>query len=149
MVIESSEAFSNASECLSSVADTRSRRREMYRIKDCRMKRVLQVDELEHLNQRLKILEEDTESVKQAILWHVKEKRGLVNRIYHYFQRMQYMLSHRRGVKGEQVCREKLIMKTPKDGGAVTGLPEVLCHNLNPSLITKGFQAAIYFSKKL
>ncbi|KAI9110240.1 hypothetical protein K1719_018682 [Acacia pycnantha] len=130
-------------------------------IKERREKRVFPVGELKHINQRLKILEEDMETMKKAILWHVKEKRRLVKRIYHYFQCMQYMLLHRsKATKGEQVCHQKLIMKTPKDGGALlTGLPEVLYHNsnlnpslithnsnLNPSLITKGFQATVNYS---
>ncbi|XP_054785012.1 uncharacterized protein LOC129291582 isoform X2 [Prosopis cineraria] len=118
MVIGTSEAFMNASECVPCIADTKSRPREMYRIKDCRsknmLKRVFPVGELEQLNQRLKMLEEDMENMKQAILRQVKEKRRLVNRIYHYFQCMQYMLWHRSEVKGEQLYQKRSIIKTPK-----------------------------------
>ncbi|KAF7814396.1 uncharacterized protein G2W53_028365 [Senna tora] len=111
----------------------------------------------DHLDQHLKILEEEMDSMKRAILWHVKQRKRLINKIHFYFQCMQMLWQRSDEVKGD-LFHVKFIMNSPKlidqlmlkqDGRAIAGLPEVLCPHFNPSLITKGLQATIYFSKKL
>ena len=47
---------------------------------------VLQGSEVEELNERLKVLEEETEMMKETFFWSLEERKVMMNEIYKQFQ---------------------------------------------------------------
>ncbi|XP_021298327.1 uncharacterized protein LOC110427198 isoform X1 [Herrania umbratica] len=79
---------------------------------------VLQASEAEQLNTRLKILEEENEIMKLALLETAMERKELVNEICHLFQTLQhYSLHHKDEEDGHRSSYGSLILKPSKGGG--------------------------------
>lgn len=79
-----------------------------------RGKGVLQAGVVEQLNDRLKILEEETETMKKDIFGALEERRELVNEIFEQFQIIQHHLCLQNQVIGETCCDGTLIANSPK-----------------------------------
>jgi len=79
-----------------------------------RGKGVLQAGVVEQLNDRLKILEEETETMKEDIFGALEERRQLVNEIFEQFQIIQHHLFLQNQVIGETCCDDTLISNSPK-----------------------------------
>lgn len=80
----------------------------------CKGKGILQAGVVEHLNGRLKILEEETKTMKQDILEALEERRELMNDIYEQFQIIHSHLRVRNQVMGESSYDDTLIANSPK-----------------------------------
>lgn len=80
----------------------------------CKGKGILQAGVVEHLNSRLKILEEETKTMKQDILEALEERRELVNDIYEQFQIIHSHLRIRNQVMGESSYDDTSIANSPK-----------------------------------
>lgn len=57
--------------------------------------------EVEELKERLKILEEETEIIKDAFFWSLEERRHMINEIYQQFQLLNRCLQTGNLVLGE------------------------------------------------
>ena len=62
--------------------------------------------EVEELNERLKILEEETEILKEALFWSMEERKNMMNEIYQQFRVLQFGCLQTRNhlVIGESSC---------------------------------------------
>lgn len=62
--------------------------------------------EVEELNERLKILEEETEILKEALFWSMEERKNMMNEIYQHFRVLQFGCLQTRNhlVIGESSC---------------------------------------------
>ncbi|KAJ7951932.1 Calcium-binding EF-hand family protein isoform 1 [Quillaja saponaria] len=144
-----------------SVEDGMSRQREMHRIyelqESCQSsmdfsslskgKGELQCVKIECINKRLKIMEEEMKTTKQAFFSTVKERTELVNEIYQKFQAIQHHLCLSNEATGEPFSYDACIVNPRKDERS--GLPEVLCKDSNPSIIIREHRATSYLSRKL
>ncbi|XP_059458105.1 uncharacterized protein LOC132187715 isoform X2 [Corylus avellana] len=115
-------------------------------ISSCKGKGVLQAGVVEQLNHRLKILEEETETMKKDIFGALEERRNLVNEIIEQFQILQHHLCLQNQVIGETSCDETscddtMISNSPKGGRMETGLSEIVCQEPNLSLVTRDLRA--------
>lgn len=82
----------------------------------CKGKVILQASEAEQLSTRLKILEEENEIMKQALLETVVERKRLVNEIYELFQTLRYSLHCQHQEEDEhRSCYGSLIIKPGSD----------------------------------
>ncbi|KAF8407176.1 hypothetical protein HHK36_006302 [Tetracentron sinense] len=100
---------------------------------------VLQVNEVEQVHMRLRILEEEAEVMKKAFFGSVEERTELLKEISQQFQIIYQCLRSR-------VTREKSlggfsIDTRNKDGSMRTGLLQVLHRDTNPSLVTRVLRA--------
>ncbi|KAM4100523.1 hypothetical protein ACJW30_05G074500 [Castanea mollissima] len=108
----------------------------------CKGKGILQAGVVEHLNGRLKILEEETKTMKQDILEALEERRELVNDIYEQFQIIHSHLRVRNQVMGESSYDDTLIANSPQDGRIIgTGITEIFLQEPNMSLVTRDLRA--------
>nr|POE66747.1 hypothetical protein CFP56_63699 [Quercus suber] len=108
----------------------------------CKGKGILQAGVVEHLNGRLKILEEETKTMKQDILEALEERRELVNDIYEQFQIIHSHLRIRNQVMGESSYDDTLIANSPKDGRIIgTGITEIFLQEPNMPLVTRDLRA--------
>ena len=64
-------------------------------------KTVLQGSEVEELNERLRILEEETETMKEALFWSMEERKNMITQIYRQFELLHPCQSPRNLVIGE------------------------------------------------
>jgi hypothetical protein len=88
--------------------------RDKLCISSCKGKGVLQAGVVEQLNHRLKILEEETETMKKDIFGALEERRNLVNEIIEQFQIIQHHLRNQNQVIGETSCDDTLISNSPE-----------------------------------
>uniref|UniRef100_A0A2N9J5D6 Uncharacterized protein n=1 Tax=Fagus sylvatica TaxID=28930 RepID=A0A2N9J5D6_FAGSY len=109
----------------------------------CKGKEVSQAGVVEHFNDRLNILEEETKTMKQDILRALEERRNLVNDIYEQFQIIHSHLCLRNQVMRETCYDDTLIANSPKDGRIGTGLSEIFGQEPNLSLVTRDLTASM------
>ncbi|KAL5574538.1 hypothetical protein UlMin_016237 [Ulmus minor] len=95
-------------------------------------KAVLWGREVEELNERLRILEAETEAMKEAFFWSMEERKNMMNEIYQQFQ-----LLHRCVHPKNQVIAESSSFKAFEDGRNKSNLPEILNLDPNPTLVIR------------
>ncbi|KAL2554901.1 uncharacterized protein Fot_08520 [Forsythia ovata] len=92
-------------------------------------------EEIKHIDERLRILEEEAEMLKKTLMESLEERTRLMTQIYKYFETLQLCL-----VQGEQemgvTSKDGVMMIKPLKDRRV-GLLQVLCHESNPSLVTR------------
>ncbi|KAG6734015.1 hypothetical protein I3842_01G252100 [Carya illinoinensis] len=79
-------------------------------ISSCKGKAVMQTGMVEQLNERLEILEEETETMKKDLFGVLEERRTLVNEIYEQFQIIQHCLCLRNQAIGETCPRDHTLI---------------------------------------
>ncbi|PON90054.1 hypothetical protein TorRG33x02_140860 [Trema orientale] len=99
-------------------------------------KAVLRGSEVEELNERLKILEEETEIIKDAFFWSLEERKHMMNEIYQQFQLLN------RGLQtGNLVLGESSGVYPFEDRKFRKSLLEILGRDPNPCLLTRELKA--------
>lgn len=83
-------------------------------VSSCKGKGVLQAGIVKQLNDRLMILEEETETMKKDIFGALEERRSLVKEIYEQFQILQRCLGLRNQVRGETSADDTSIANSSK-----------------------------------
>ncbi|XP_020547974.1 uncharacterized protein LOC110011683 [Sesamum indicum] len=91
--------------------------------------------EIEQLEARLRVLEEEAEMLKGALLESVEERAKLMNEVNEHFQTIRHCLRQKEIEKGELCGHGVRIVSTFKDTGA--GLLQILCQESNPSLVNR------------
>lgn len=91
-------------------------------------KQLLQASEVEQLIEQLRILEIETEIMKQEFFECVEESKKLVNEIYQQFQTIHHCIQ-RENVNGEKPCDRSFIFN-PDKVIHVTLADNVLCPNI-------------------
>lgn len=102
---------------------------------------VFQAGEVEQLNKRLQILEEDAAVIKQSFFSSVEERKKLIREIHQLFQIIHHFLCLQSQGTGEKTHAGALIINPHKDGRMGTGLSQVLIQDSNPALVTRGLRA--------
>ncbi|KAF9685077.1 hypothetical protein SADUNF_Sadunf03G0016800 [Salix dunnii] len=82
------------------------------------VKQVSETGKIKKLSERLKILEEETEPLKQEIFQHMEERKKLVVEIYQQFQTIHHRLQFENQVREEG---------SPRDGSSIVKFLKVLC----------------------
>ncbi|KAH6758709.1 hypothetical protein C2S51_018944 [Perilla frutescens var. frutescens] len=85
--------------------------------------------EIKQLEERLKILEQEAEMFKGALLESVEESRKLITDAQLHFNTIQHCLLQREAIQ---------IVSHQKERRA--GLPQILCQESNPSIVKKGLR---------
>ncbi|XP_062089917.1 uncharacterized protein LOC133796430 isoform X2 [Humulus lupulus] len=101
-------------------------------------KAVLWGSEVEELQERLKILEEETEIMKDAFFWSLKERKYMMKEIYQQFQLLNHCLQTRNLVLGESSGVNPF-----ENVEFRKSLPEILSPYPNPSLLTRELKARV------
>ncbi|PIN14352.1 hypothetical protein CDL12_12929 [Handroanthus impetiginosus] len=95
--------------------------------------------EIKWLEGRLRVLEEEVQMLKGALLKGVEERTKMMNEIHEDFKTIQHCLLQREIERGKSYARELPIVSLSKDKKA--GLLHVLCQESNPSLVNRGLRA--------
>ncbi|PRQ50551.1 hypothetical protein RchiOBHm_Chr2g0134481 [Rosa chinensis] len=99
----------------------------------CKGKAVLcSSNEIEELNERMRILEEETESMKQELFEGAEERRKLINEIYQQFQILTRELKFNDGSRSETSSQDKTAGSDLSDD-----LRQDLAHTLSVLLLTQ------------
>ncbi|KAK4427972.1 hypothetical protein Salat_1566200 [Sesamum alatum] len=92
--------------------------------------------EIKQLEGRLRVLEEEVEMLKGALVESVEERAKLMNEVDEHFQTIQHCLLQRQTERGEVCDHGVRILSTFKDTRA--GLLQILCQeSSNPSLVNR------------
>ncbi|XP_062008064.1 uncharacterized protein LOC133725055 [Rosa rugosa] len=99
----------------------------------CKGKAVLcSSSEIEELNERMRILEEETESMKQELFEGAEERRKLINEIYQQFQILTRELKFNDGSRSETSSQDEKIGSDLSDD-----LQQDLAHTLSLLMLTQ------------
>lgn len=101
---------------------------------------------VEELNERLKILEEENEAMKEAFIEAMEERNKLVQEIYHDFQKFHRRLRLGSQVTGMKIWDEPITVNPSNEAVMGSGLSQVLSEDSNPCIVTRGQRANLYFS---
>ncbi|XP_015870325.2 uncharacterized protein LOC107407545 [Ziziphus jujuba] len=99
--------------------------------------------EVEELKKRLKILEEETKTMKETLFASMEERNSLMNEIYRQFQQLHGFLFSANLLIGENSADRNSTVYGPKDVRVGTSLSEILKPQPNPSLVTRDLRANI------
>ncbi|KAJ4718476.1 Calcium-binding EF-hand family protein isoform 1 [Melia azedarach] len=108
-------------------------------------KEILQANGVEELNERLKILEEETEAMKQAFIETMEERKKLVNEIYQDFLKIHHRRHFGNQVTEVKVLDRSLIVNPSNEAEMGSGLLQVLCEDSNPCIVTRDHRANMHF----
>ncbi|XP_021813324.1 uncharacterized protein LOC110756230 isoform X1 [Prunus avium] len=96
--------------------------------------------EVEELNERLRILEEETETMKQELFESAQERKKLMNDIYQQFQMLE--IDPRYLVAREfKSTDENTSVNSSQDERMGTSLLDILHQDPHPSLVTRNLRA--------
>ncbi|KAF5453251.1 hypothetical protein F2P56_028167, partial [Juglans regia] len=110
-------------------------------ISNCKGKGVLQAEIVQQLNGRLKILEEETETMKKDIFGALQESRVLLNEICKQFLIIQRCICLQNPAIGQTCVDDTLAANSPKDGKMGAGLSDIIFPEPNLSLITRDLRS--------
>ncbi|PQM39028.1 uncharacterized protein Pyn_36596 [Prunus yedoensis var. nudiflora] len=97
-------------------------------------------NEVEELNERLRILEEETETMKQELFESAQERKKLMNEIYQHFQMLE--IDPRYLVAREfKSTDENTSVNSSQDERMGTSLSDILHQDPHPSLVTRNLRA--------
>ncbi|XP_030489910.2 uncharacterized protein LOC115706407 isoform X2 [Cannabis sativa] len=101
-------------------------------------KAVLWGSEVDELKERLKILEEETEIIKGAFFWSLKERKHMMKEIYQQFQLLHHLLQTQ-----NLVLEENSGVNPFENVEFRKSLLEILSPHPNPSLLTRELKAEV------
>uniref|UniRef100_A0A803P076 Uncharacterized protein n=1 Tax=Cannabis sativa TaxID=3483 RepID=A0A803P076_CANSA len=101
-------------------------------------KAVLWGSEVDELKERLKILEEETEIIKDAFFWSLKERKHMMKEIYQQFQLLHHLLQTQ-----NLVLEENSGVNPFENVDFRKSLLEILSPHPNPSLLTRELKAEV------
>ncbi|EXB67247.1 hypothetical protein L484_025726 [Morus notabilis] len=111
------------------------------RVEDCgdssKGKAEMWGSEVEELSERLKILEEETQIIKEAVFWSLEERKSMMNEICKQFQLLQGYLQP----KNHLVIKESFYVNPFEDGRFRKSLPNIQIPDPKPCLLTKELKA--------
>ncbi|KAF3450915.1 hypothetical protein FNV43_RR07004 [Rhamnella rubrinervis] len=111
-------------------------------------KAVLWCSELEQLNKRLKVLEEETKTMKDALFESMEERNNLMNDIYQQFQQLQSCLFPSNLAIEDNFSDRNSSVSTAMDVRVGTSVSEILRPQPNPSFVAGDLGANLLTSKE-
>ncbi|KAK9281914.1 hypothetical protein L1049_004822 [Liquidambar formosana] len=99
---------------------------------------LLGAGEVKQISERLRILEEEGEMLKQAFFGSIEERKKLMNEIYQQFQIIHRRLRNKSTEESHDGASNVYLFE---DGSMETGLSQVLHEDSNPSLVIRDLRS--------